>query len=66
MRKPFREIYELLIARFNIIPEKAIYIDDNLRNLVPVPELGFHTIHIQTAGQFKKELAGLLAVDLPA
>jgi len=66
IRKPFREIYELLIARFNINPEKAIYIDDNLRNLIPAKALGFHTIHFQTPAQFKKELEGLLAADLPA
>jgi 2-haloacid dehalogenase len=62
-RKPFREIYELLIRRFGIKPERAIYIDDNFRNLVPAKELGFHTIHFQSPHQFKKELMHILGEE---
>jgi 2-haloacid dehalogenase len=64
MRKPFTEIYELLIDRFKIDPTKAIYIDDNFRNLVPAKALGFHVIHFQSPQQFKKELTELLGDDL--
>jgi 2-haloacid dehalogenase len=63
MRKPFKEIYELLIKRFNIDPSRAIYIDDNFRNLIPAKELGFHTVHFQSPGQFKKELKNFLGDD---
>ncbi len=59
-RKPFKDIYELLIKRFNIIPANAIYIDDNARNLSPAKELGFHVIHFQSPQQFKKELTNLI------
>jgi 2-haloacid dehalogenase len=55
-RKPFREIYELLINRFNIEPARAVYTDDNVRNLHPAKELGIHTIHFQSPQQFKEEL----------
>lgn len=58
-RKPFIEIYQRLIDRYNIDPAAAIYIDDNTRNLKPAAELGIHTIHFQTPQQFKKELAQL-------
>src|SRR5882762_61238 len=44
-RKPFAEIYQKLIDRFNIDPSKAIYVDDNERNLYPAKQLGFTTIH---------------------
>jgi 2-haloacid dehalogenase len=64
MRKPFKEIYELLMKKFSISPERAIYIDDNFRNLVPAKELGFHVIHFQSPQQFKKELSGLLQEEL--
>ncbi len=64
IRKPFKEIYELLIDRFGINPSQAVYIDDNARNLIPAKELGFHTIHFQSPAQFKKELMELL--DPPA
>ncbi|HLK26981.1 MAG TPA: HAD family phosphatase [Puia sp.] len=56
-RKPFKDIYELLIKRFNINPSSAVYIDDNARNLYPAKELGFHVIHFQSSQQFKEELS---------
>ena len=55
-RKPYREIYELLIRRFNIDPAKSIYTDDNVRNLAPAKDLGIHTIHFRSPEQFKQEL----------
>lgn len=56
MRKPYKEIYELLVKKFNIDPATSIYTDDNVRNLGPAKDLGIHTIHFQSPGQFKKEL----------
>ncbi len=58
-RKPYKEIYETLISRFNIDPTTAIYTDDNVRNLAPAKELGIHTIHFREPAQFKKELQDL-------
>ena len=58
-RKPFKEIYQFLIERFQINPTTAIYTDDNVRNLIPASELGFHTIHFQSPQQFKEELQKL-------
>lgn len=63
-RKPFPDIYQKLIDRFHIIPTKAIYIDDNIRNLHPAKELGFHVIHFQNPLQLREELSRLaLTVD---
>jgi 2-haloacid dehalogenase len=59
IRKPFPEIYRLLIDRFAIEPAKAIYVDDNIRNVLPARELGFHGIHFRTPALFKAELEGL-------
>ena len=56
IRKPFPNFYQLLIDRFNIRPEEAVYIDDNARNLGPAAALGFHTIHFQSPEQLKTEL----------
>ena len=64
MRKPYAEIYELLIRRFGIDPSRAVYIDDNFRNLVPAKDLGFQTIHFQSPEQFKKELSDILGEEL--
>jgi 2-haloacid dehalogenase len=55
-RKPFPDIYEKLIQRFNIDPSSSIYVDDNVRNIFPAKELGFTTIHFQDPDQFKFEL----------
>jgi len=60
IRKPFMEIYKLLIHRFHIHPHSAIYIDDNERNLAAPESLGMYTIHFESPGQLKEELEGLL------
>jgi len=48
-RKPFKEIYEIMLERFNIIPENAIFIDDNLRNIETANALGIHGIHYKNS-----------------
>jgi 2-haloacid dehalogenase len=62
-RKPFHDIYERLISRYHIDPQRAIYVDDNFRNLIPAKELGFSVIHFQSSSQFKKELSDLLGIN---
>ena len=59
MRKPFVEIYELLLKRFNINPATAVYIDDNERNLKAPRELGMHTILFKSPSQLEEELKEL-------
>ena len=59
VRKPFPEIYRLLIERFAIEPSKAIYVDDNIRNVLPARELGFHGIQFRTPALFREELKAL-------
>jgi 2-haloacid dehalogenase len=58
-RKPFTEIYQLLINKFSIEPSKAVYIDDNNRNLAPAAELGLQTIHFRTPQQLRQDLLNL-------
>jgi len=59
VRKPFPEIYRLLIERFSIDPKHAIYVDDNIRNVLPARDLGFVGIHFRTPALFKEELKRL-------
>lgn len=61
-RKPYPQIYKTLIHRFQVDPSSAIYTDDNIRNLVPAQELGFHTIHFQSPAQFGAELRQLKVI----
>jgi 2-haloacid dehalogenase len=59
MRKPFPEIYQLLIRRFNIDPHTAVYIDDNDRNLSAPKEMGIETIHFSNASDLRGKLKAL-------
>ncbi|TAH04532.1 MAG: HAD family phosphatase [Sphingobacteriales bacterium] len=58
-RKPFLDIYEMVINRFNVDPASAVYIDDNVRNLVPARELGMAAIHFKNPAQLREELKAL-------
>jgi 2-haloacid dehalogenase len=46
MVKPDREIYELILNRYNLLADESLFIDDNLNNINAAKELGFSTIHI--------------------
>ncbi|AUS06648.1 HAD family hydrolase [Pseudotamlana carrageenivorans] len=55
-RKPFEAIYKLTLKRFNIDAEKAIFIDDNLRNIEAANKLGIHGIHFTSAENLENQL----------
>lgn len=48
-RKPFREIYETTLNRFNIKAEQSIFIDDNLRNIEAANALGINGVHFKSS-----------------
>ena len=50
MRKPFPEFYNLLLNRYYVKAEEALFIDDNLRNVKAAEELGIKSIHFQSPG----------------
>ena len=55
-RKPFPEFYQKLLERYNIDPARAIFIDDNLRNVKAAEDAGIHGIHFLNAKQLSEEL----------
>ncbi len=55
-RKPFPEFYRRLLDRYNVDPGKALFIDDNLRNVKAAEEMGIRSIHFQTASGLLDEL----------
>ncbi|MDB5206813.1 MAG: family phosphatase [Flavisolibacter sp.] len=59
MRKPFPEFYQLLLDRFNIKKEEAIFIDDNLRNVEAAQNFGIETIRFTSPAQLKEHLQSL-------
>jgi 2-haloacid dehalogenase len=58
MRKPFPEFYRLLLNRYNVKPEEALLIDDNLRNVKAGELLGIQSIHFKNATELKDGLIG--------
>lgn len=44
-RKPFPEIYQIVIDRYQIKPAETVFIDDNLRNCQAAEKMGFNVIH---------------------
>ena len=59
MRKPAPEFYQILLDRYQVDPQVALFIDDNYRNILAAQEAGIKTIHFTSAGQLEKELEEL-------
>ncbi|MDA8758344.1 HAD family phosphatase [Flavobacteriaceae bacterium] len=55
-RKPFAEIYQLTLDRFDFMAEESLFIDDNLRNIEAAANLGIHTIHFKNPEDLKLNL----------
>lgn len=58
-RKPFADIYHKILDKFSIDASKAIFIDDNLRNIKGAEALGIKGIHFHDPVQLKNELKQL-------
>ncbi len=56
MRKPFPEFYKLLLGRYNVQTDEALFIDDNLRNVEAAKALGIDSIHFLSPEQLEQEL----------
>jgi 2-haloacid dehalogenase len=55
-RKPFPEFYQLLFDRYKIDPARALFIDDNLRNIKAAEALGLAGVHFTSAEALREEL----------
>ncbi|MGC1204541.1 MAG: HAD family phosphatase [Flavobacteriaceae bacterium] len=55
-RKPFEDIYKITLKRFNIKPEQAVFIDDNLRNIEAANKLNINGIHFKNPEELLKDL----------
>jgi len=43
--KPDKEIYNILLKRYDLLPEECVFIDDNVHNIDAAKELGIRGIH---------------------
>lgn len=57
--KPEREIYERLLARFELSAPRCFFIDDNAANIAAARELGFSASLFEGAGKLEAELLSL-------
>ena len=57
--KPDPAVFRLLLERYRIEPEKAVFIDDTLKNIEAAERLGIHGIHFRSLEQAKEELEKL-------
>lgn len=55
-RKPFADIYEILLDRYEVTPEEAVFIDDSLKNVEGAEAVGINGIHFQGVAQLRETL----------
>jgi len=55
-RKPFPEIYETLLRRYQVDPAQAVFIDDVLKNVQGAENVGIRCVHFQNAAGLRQTL----------
>lgn len=55
-RKPLPEFFHILFDRYDVNPQEAIFIDDNLKNIEGAKALGLHTIVFKSPEQLHTDL----------
>ena len=58
-RKPFPDIYRILLDRYHLDPKRSVFIDDNIKNILGAQAVELQTIHFQNAQDLKMELTRL-------
>jgi 2-haloacid dehalogenase len=59
MIKPEKDIFHLLLNRYNLQAENSLFIDDNLNNINSAKEIGFHIIHYNAITNLEEEFSQL-------
>ncbi len=60
IRKPHPDFFQILFDRYQVKPEDAVFIDDNLRNVEAAQKLGIQSIRFTSVEELEKELKKLL------
>ncbi len=55
-RKPFADIYGILLDRYEVTPEEAVFIDDSLKNVEGAEVVGINGIHFENAAGLREIL----------
>lgn len=59
MRKPFPNIYELILDRYKLSADKSVFIDDNMDNVLGAQKVGMKAIQYKNSQQLINELSHL-------
>lgn len=59
MVKPDPAIFQLLLARYDIAPSQAVFIDDSPRNVAAAAAFGLHALRFTDAQRLRRDLLGL-------
>ena len=70
--KPDPEIYRIALARLDVAPQEAIFVDDQARNVTSAARLGIHAVHHLSCERTATQIQALLGehplemmVDMP-
>jgi glucose-1-phosphatase len=58
--KPDPRIYDLAVRRLEVVPEKAVFVDDFIENIESARQSGLYTVHFRSSEQARAELDALL------
>ena len=58
--KPDRRIYECITQKYNLIPNKCVFIDDIERNIEAARDFGFNAVRFVTLEQAQRDLNAIL------
>lgn len=59
MIKPNKQIYHLLLDRYNLKAENTIFIDDNINNIRAAEEIGLQGVHFESPSQLETRLLSI-------
>jgi len=62
--KPDPAIYKLAIKRFELDPQKCVFIDDRLENIEAAKKLNFNTIHLVDSTTIETDIKKYLCKDI--
>ena len=62
-RKPFPEIYEILLERHQLRAPASLFIDDSLENVRAALKIGMRAIHFHNPDQLRSDLLNLGLID---
>jgi putative hydrolase of the HAD superfamily len=63
MMKPGPEVFEYLLARYELAAEETVFVDDHAPNIAGAKAVGLQTIHFRNAADCARELEACLTFD---